>query len=151
MQANILIVVGQKLFLILDTYPSIRHSLITLKWFPYYRSFSTSPVTIRQITIKLLNKKSSCWWFEAPWCSCDVTAMNNNVTNQKWLGYKPILHIPSVLDRSTKSIADNLVEFMSEWLLNSWMCLHQYDATLHAMPVLIMVFLWVCSYSKVNY
>ena len=24
---------------------------------------------------KLLNKQSSCRWFEPPWCSCDVTAM----------------------------------------------------------------------------
>ena len=23
----------------------------------------------------LLNKQSSCWWFEMPWCSCDVSVM----------------------------------------------------------------------------
>ena len=25
---------------------------------------------------KLLNKKQSCWWFEMPWNSCDITVMN---------------------------------------------------------------------------
>ena len=31
------------------------------------------------VTIKLLNKQSGCWWFEATWCSCDSTDLINDI------------------------------------------------------------------------
>ena len=52
--------------------------------FPSQRASNAGRACVFFVVIlkKLLNKQSSCWWFEAPWHSCVVTVMNSQWKNK---------------------------------------------------------------------
>ena len=53
--------------------------------FPSQRPVTRSFDVVFDVRLdKRLNKQWKCWWFETPWCSCDVTVMETTTITIWW-------------------------------------------------------------------